>query len=276
MSEEQTPSHHTTLITGASYGIGADLARQCAAHGHHLILVARSHHALHELAAELHAMGAPYPVVIAADLTHPSAVDDIEKRVRSENLRITALVNNAGYGLTGPIDELSAAEQIGMIDLNMRALTALTLCFLSDLKSAPATLGHGRILNVASIAAFMPGPYMSIYYASKAFVLSFSQALRAELKPHRVKVSTLCPGLTATQFQRRAGMDPSLGAFITMSSAKVARTAYKGWMANHAIIIPGLVNKIFVTCAWLLPTSLLLRAMRLTQINRRITPTPQT
>lgn len=262
--ENKSSSPLTILITGASYGIGADLARICAQHGHHLVLVARSQDKLDSLAQDITQKGAPAPLVISADLTQKSSIDVIEMHLRQHNIHIHALINNAGYGLTGASDDVDQHDQLGIIDLNIHSLVSLTLRLMPDLKAA-----HGRILNVGSIAGFMPGPYMAVYYASKAFVLSFSQALRAELAPHHVKVSTLCPGLTATEFQRRAGMDPSLGHFITMSSEEVAKYAYAQWMSNTSIIIPGLINKIFVWLAWLLPTSILVKAMQLIQINRR-------
>jgi short-subunit dehydrogenase len=253
-----------TMITGASGGIGADLARQCAGHHHHLILIARSEQNLLRLADEILALGAPQPLIIAVDLQSPSALDMIEQKVRGANLRITGLINNAGYGLTGPITDSDQDDQIGIIDLNIRALVALTLRFLPDLQHS-----KGRILNVASVASFMPGPFMAVYYASKAFVLSFSRALREELSPAGISVSALCPGLTATDFQRRAGMDPAFAGLMSMSSKNVARIGFEGWMQQKAVIIPGLLNHIFIACAWLLPSPLLLWMMAKIQINRR-------
>jgi uncharacterized protein len=256
-----------TLITGASSGIGADLARQCARHHHHLILVARSYQPMTALADEIIALGAPAPLIITADLADPHAIDRIEYKIRAAGLSITGIINNAGFGLTGPSDELSAHEQLAITDVNIRALLALTLRFLPDLKAA-----RGRILNVASIASFMPGPYMAVYYASKAFVLSYSRALRSELAHHHISVSTLCPGLTATQFQQRAGMDPSLGALMMMSSPAVAAQGFNGWQKGSAIIIPGMLNKFFVLCASIFPAAWMCTLIKLIQVNRRAAP----
>ena len=178
------------IVTGASDGIGAELARVFAMRGHDLALVARRADRLEALADEIVAKGAQRrPLVVALDLGEPGAVDALARALDAAGAQAEILVNNAGFGLLGPVETLDAAGQLGMIDLNVRALTALTLRFLPDIVAR-----RGGILNVASIAAFMPGPNFAIYYATKAFVLSFSEALSQELRASGVKVSCLCPG----------------------------------------------------------------------------------
>ena len=253
----------TVLITGASGGIGADLARVFARHGHRLVLVARSQHLLDALADEISASAQQRPLIIVADLAQPQSIDDILEKCAQANVRISILVNNAGFGLTGLAVDLDANEQIEMIDLNVRTLTALTLRLLPDIIQT-----RGRIMNVASIAAFFPGPAMAVYYASKAFVLSFSQALSVELRPRRVSVSALCPGVTASGFQLRAGM--SLAAVANaMPSMIVAEAGYKGLMAGKRVIVPGFANKVFSLLPRFVPTSWLMAAIYRIQAKRK-------
>ncbi len=190
-----------TLITGASSGIGAELARVFAAHGHELVLVARRERELDALADEIAAAGGARPTVLALDLGRRDAVARIAAELAARELEPANVVNNAGFGLAGPAALLDRDEQLAMIDLNVRALTELSLAFTDSL------VGHrGGILNVASIAAFLPGPGMAVYYASKAYVLSFSEALHGELKSRGVRVTALCPGPVSTGFQVRAGI----------------------------------------------------------------------
>jgi len=248
-----------TIVTGASDGIGAELARVFAARGHDLALVARRADRLEALADEIVAKGAQRrPLVVALDLGEPDAVDALAKALDAAGAQAEFLVNNAGFGLIGPVDTLDPAEQLGMIDLNVRALTALTLRFLPEIVAR-----RGGILNVASIAAFMPGPNFAIYYATKAFVLSFSEALTQELRASGVKVSCLCPGPVETGFQARSGfaLEGKMGVarLALVSPAEVARQGYEGLMANRRIVVPGLMNKAIVVLArffpraWLLP-----------------------
>jgi len=193
------------LVTGASGGIGADLARVFARHGHDLALVARSKEQLEALADEIAATGRPRPLVLAYDLTVPEAVDAIAAQLTAADASVEILVNNAGYGLLGDVADLDPAAQIGIVDLNVRALVALCLRFLPELRAV-----RGKILNVASVVGFFPGPGMAMYYASKAFVLSFGEALWQEMKPYGCTVTTLCPGVTITGFQQRAGFTSDL------------------------------------------------------------------
>lgn len=242
------------LITGASGGIGADLARVFAAHGHDLALVARNADKLNALAAELVRDGRPRPIVIACDLAEHAAADVVAQALVAADARVTFLVNNAGFGLLGTVSKLGARDQLGIVDLNVRALLDLTLRFLPDLTAA-----RGRILNVASIASFMPGPGMAVYYASKAFVSAFSRALTEELKETGVGVSVLHPGITTTGFQGRAGFRraPDLMAMRGATPLSVAEAGYSGLMAGRRTIVPGLGNRISALVLPLVPDTIL-------------------
>jgi len=178
-----------TLITGASAGIGAALAHEFAAHGHEVVLIARREQALAALADAIAAKGAPRPIVLCQDVARPGAAQAIAEALAQRGLEPDVVVNNAGFGLFGSADRLDRTEQLAMIDLNVRALTDLSLAFIDSLKRR-----RGGILNVASVAGFMPGPGMAVYYATKAYVLSFTEALHHELKGAGVRVTALCPG----------------------------------------------------------------------------------
>jgi hypothetical protein len=246
-----------TLITGASAGIGADLARVFAAHGHELVLVARRQDRLDALADEIAATGRPRPVVMAADLAQRDAVVRIRGQLLLLDLEPEIIVNNAGFGLVGPAATLSRDEQLGMIDLNVRALTEISLTFVDSLARH-----RGGILNVASVAAFLPGTNMAVYYASKAFVLSFSEALHRELSSRGIRVTALCPGPVRTEFQARSGMRMSRSMnLITLPADRVAQVGYRGFMRGKRVVIPGLANKIAVFFLRLIPNALLLRAV---------------
>ncbi len=256
-----------TLITGASDGIGAELAHVFAKNGHELVLVARRQDKLQALADQIKTTSGKAPVVIALDLIKADAVTQLVTQLNSAGLSIQYLVNNAGFGLIGRAVELNAAEQLDIIKLNCEALTALTLEFLPQL-----ILHKGGLLNVASVAAFMPGPGFTIYYATKAYVRSFTEGLVEELKPLGVRVSCLCPGPVATGFQARAGFDFSgpMGAMkpAMLSSRDVAQQGYSGLMADKTIVIPGVVNKFLVFFARLTPRALLLPILAAAQKKR--------
>jgi uncharacterized protein len=257
------------LITGASGGIGADLARLAAAKGHDLALVARNRAALDALADSLAALPGqqnPRPLVFDCDLAKPGAVDSLVEFLAAQNATPEIVVNNAGYGSLGPADEGALSEQLGMIDLNIRALTEMSLRFASPLAQA-----KGRLLNVASIAAFMPGPGMAIYYASKAYVLSFSEALSVELAPLGVSVTALCPGPVPTGFQERARFrrEMTMVKFGSLSSPEVARAAYDGMMARKRVVIPGLMTKFLAWTAPLTPKPLILAMVGSLQLRRK-------
>ena len=245
-----------TLVTGASSGIGAELARVFAAHGHELVLVARREADLEKLAEEIAAGGRPRPAVLPIDLGRRDAVARIGAELASRGLEPQYVVNNAGFGLSGPAAVLSRDEQLSMIDLNIRALTELSLAFVDSLAAH-----RGGILNVASIAGFLPGPGMAVYYATKAYVLSFSEALHVELAARGVRVTALCPGPVATGFQERAGIRPGgIGerTLLALSARRVAKIGYNGFMRGKRVVIAGLGNTIAVFFLRLLPNALLL------------------
>ena len=191
-----------TVITGASDGIGAQLAYIFAKKGYELLLIARRRQKLTELAREITTICDIQPTILPLDLTDPEALDELSSVIVYERLSVQHLINNAGFGLFGWVAELPPLEQLEMLNLNIQALTALTLRFLPDIRRL-----QGGVLNVASTAAFMPVPGAAVYAATKAYVASFSDALHEELKPSGVKVSCLCPGPVATGFQARAGIN---------------------------------------------------------------------
>ena len=244
-----------TLIAGASAGIGAELARVFAAHGHELVLVARREGLLAALAEEIAATGRPLPTVLALYLGRRDAVSTLAAALTSRGLDPAIVVNNAGFGLVGPAAALSRDEQLAMIDLNMRALTELSLAFVESLARH-----HGGILNVASVAAFMSGPGMAVYYGSKAYVLSFSEALHRELSRRGVRVTALCPGPVPTEFQRRAGLrgDRAQSALLSLSAAQVARIGYRGFMRGKRVVVAGIGNQIALFLVRMVPHAALL------------------
>jgi uncharacterized protein len=262
VTQEKRP---ITLITGASAGIGAALAHEFAAHGHELVLVARREQALGALADAIAAKGANRPTVLRADLARADAVQGIAEALDQRGLEPDVVVNNAGFGLLGAADELDRAEQLAMVDLNVRVLTDLSLAFIDSLKRR-----RGGILNVASIAAFLPGPGMAVYYASKAYVLSFSEALHRELKPKGVRVTVLCPGPVPTGFQARAGMsDDALPRILTRSAEQVARDGYRGLMQGRRVVVPGSANRVVTTAVRFTPHRILLDLIARQQRGRR-------
>ncbi|MGA9599893.1 MAG: SDR family oxidoreductase [Methylocystis sp.] len=257
------------IVTGASEGIGAELARVFAARGHDLALVARRADRLEALADEIVARGAERrPLVVGLDLSEEGAIDALAQALDEAGARAEILVNNAGFGLLGCVETLDPAEQLAMVDLNVRALTALTLRFLPAIVAT-----QGAILNVASIAAFMPGPNFAVYYATKAYVLSFSEALTEELRPSGVKVSCLCPGPVETGFQARSGfaLEGKMAAarLALVSAAEVARQGYDGLMAGRRVVVPGLMNRLIVLLARHVPRGLMLPLMAAAMNGRR-------
>jgi short-subunit dehydrogenase len=240
MLENQNAQRQTALITGASVGIGRDLARVFAEHGHDLVLTARNRGQLEALAAELKQRHGVTVHVIAKDLAQPAAPLELFDEARSRGAPIDVLVNNAGFGTSGPFDRTDVDAILNMLQVNVVALTHLTRLFLPEMLAR----GHGRILNVASTAAFQPGPLMAVYYASKAYVLSLSEAIAAEVERKGVTVTALCPGPTATEFQKRAGVENSrLFQRNTMDAMTVARAGYAGLMRGKRIVIPGMNNR---------------------------------
>ena len=232
LSSERTP---VALITGASAGLGVEFARQLAGRGQKLVLVARRKDRLDALAAELGNARA-----VAIDLSEAGSTTAIVENVAVAGEHIDTLVNNAGFGLRGRFAELDAARQRQMIDLNVTSLTELCRAV------APGMIerGTGAILNVASTAAFQPGPKMAVYFATKAFVLSFSEALHEELKPHGIRVTALCPGPTRTEFGEVAGFGEN-SAFdrLATDAPSVVRTGLKALDRDRAVAVPGWLNK---------------------------------
>jgi uncharacterized protein len=243
------------LITGASSGIGAALAKVFAAHGHEIALVARRQDRLEALAGEIAAAGRPRPTLITVDLERRDGASAIAAELSSLGLEPAIVVNNAGFGLRGAAAALSRDEQLAMIDLNVRALTELSLMFVDSLARH-----RGGVLNVASLAAFLPGPGMAVYYASKAYVLSFSEALHRELSERGVRVTALCPGPVPTEFQARAGLSlPAAARLLELSAERVAQIGYDAFMAGQRVVIAGIGNRIVVSLMRLVPHALLLR-----------------
>ncbi|MEE1657919.1 SDR family oxidoreductase [Microvirga sp. CF3062] len=229
-----------TVVTGASSGIGTELARVFAARGYALVLTARRHERLEALADEIRRTHGVPVEVIALDLGDREAPQDLVEMLRERGIAVHTLVNNAGFGLRGTFASLPHEQQLAMIDLNVTALTSLSRLMLPGMIERR----RGGILNVASIAAFQAGPYMAVYYATKAFVLSLSEALHDEAKPHGVTVTALCPGPTESEFSDTAGLKDSrpFNAGV-MTSGEVARVGVEGYEAGRAIVIPGAKNR---------------------------------
>jgi short-subunit dehydrogenase len=253
-----------TLITGASSGIGAELARVFASKGHRVALVARRADRLEMLAGKIGAPGGAAPIIIPCDLEQPEACDRIAAALAAENVEVEYVINNAGYGIFGHATKRDRAEQLGIIAVNIRALTDLSLRFSDQL------IRHrGGILNVASIAGFLPGPGMAVYYASKAYVLSFTEALRAELGPRGVRVTALCPGPVPSEFQARAGFKPGFDSMVlNVSATNVALAGYRGLMANKRAVMPGLGIKAVPVLLRLFPRGFILAAVGRLQLKR--------
>jgi uncharacterized protein len=228
------------VITGASTGIGRELALICARDGYDVVLIARSEPALERLASDIYASTGHAARIIAKDLSQLSAPQEIFEHLSRAGIEVDVLINNAGFGLVGKFWELNAGQQVGMINLNITALTHLTRLLL------PAMIARrqGRILNVASTAAFQPGPLMAVYYASKAYVVSFSEALHNECRGLGVTVTALCPGPTRTEFQRRAGAGNSklFESGRVMDAATVARIGFDAMKAGKPMAIAGRRN----------------------------------
>ncbi len=253
-----------TLITGASSGIGRELARVFARNGHDLALVARRKERMEELAGEIEAAHARRPIVIVADLEKPEAPTSLVEALSQAGAEPQYLVNNAGFGLLGRADTGDRKAQLAMIDLNMRALTALSLAFI------PALERHqGGILNVGSMAGFLPGPGMAGYYASKAYVRSFSDALHQELKPRGIRVTNLAPGPVPTEFGERAGSKKiDVPSLLTQRAEYVAELGYRGLMEGQRLVVPGRLNRAVVELVSFVPRGLLLKVMDRRQSRR--------
>jgi short-subunit dehydrogenase len=241
------PDRPTALVTGASSGIGLEIARELAARGHDLVLVARSRDRLQAEAGRLQQQHGIRVHALAEDLASPDAPARIQAALDRQSIVIDVLVNNAGYGVYGRFVETPLDRELAMIQLNVVALTELTKRFLPGMVARR----QGRVLNVASTAAFQPGPLMAVYYATKAYVLSVSEALASELEHSGVTVTTLCPGPTASGFQAAAGQQHSrlVKGRRLPDSASVARRGVDGLFRGERVVIPGARN-------WLLAQSI--------------------
>lgn len=246
----------TVLITGASSGIGLELAKCFAADGSRLILVARNTVALEKLADELRARSKIEAIVLTADLSKPDTPKRIFDELAVRNIIVDVLVNNAGFGAIGAFDELPSERQLEMVQVNVSALTELTRLFLPGMIQRH----RGGILNVASVAGFVSGPGMAVYYATKAFVLSFTEAIAAETRKTGVKVSVLCPGPTPTNFGTVAGSkDVPLVRVRGTPADKVARDGHWAFRNKKTICISGIQNTFLVFLIRLMPRALLRR-----------------
>jgi short-subunit dehydrogenase len=232
----------TVLITGASGGIGYELAKLFARDGYELVLVARSEDRLSRVAAELQQNFQGNVKIFATDLAAAGAAKTLFDRLERQGVVVDVLVNNAGFGVKGGFAGMEESEILGQIALNITAITELTRLYLPGMLARRA----GKIMNVASTAAFQPGPLMAVYFASKAYVLSFSQAVANEVAGSGVVVSCFCPGATDTGFQKRAGMESSrlFKNFGAMKVETVARDGYRGLMAGKTLVFSGLQNRL--------------------------------
>lgn len=255
------------LITGASSGIGREFAKLFAADGHDLVLVARSRESLHVLAAALQTKHGIQAYVMVKDLACVESCGEIYDECHRLNIPVTHLVNNAGFGGWGNYWETDLESETRMMNLNMISLACLTKLFLKGMVERR----HGRILNVASTAAFQPGPLMAVYYATKAFVLSFSEAISNELEGTGVTVTALCPGPTDTNFKAAAGMERSMlfSNHLKMDAADVAKTGYRDLMRGQVISIPGFKNRLVTQIVRFSPRSAVRSFVRRIQEARR-------
>jgi len=254
----------TALITGASSGIGLELATLFARDGYDLVLVARRRDKLETLGEDLRQQHGIRFTVIAADLADPTAPAEIVRHLAAASIAVDVLVNNAGFGELGPFANTDLETARRMIEVNVTALTVLTKLFLPGMLARR----RGRILNVASTAGFAPGPLMAVYYATKAYVISLSEALAEELRGSRVSVTVLCPGPTLTEFQTVAHME-STRLFrlpgVVMDAGAVAKGGYAGLMRGKRMVVPGLLNKVLPLVIRFSPRAVVVRVARLFQ-----------
>lgn len=256
----------TALVTGASSGIGLDLARELAQHGYDLVLVARSEGKLQEIAVEFEKRNGITAHVAACDLARPDAAASLVDQLKQRAIDVDVLVNNAGFGFSAPFIEIDVRRDLEMIQVNIVALTQLTKLLLGPMVERK----RGRILNVASTAGFQPGPLMAVYYATKAYVLSFTEAIADELRDSGVTVTALCPGPTATGFVEVSNMTNSrlFKMMKPMSPARVARAGYRGLMAGRRVVIPGAKNKLLVQSLRVSPRRVVTTVVRKFQESR--------
>jgi uncharacterized protein len=259
MENRRKGEAQTALITGASSGIGLELARCFAEDGYNLVLVARSAAAIEAEAAKLAGEFNVSAVAVARDLGQLNAGTELAQTLGERSLNIDVVVNNAGYGAAGPFDGSDLSAQLGMIDLNVRALVELTHLFWPRILKNK----RGGVLNVASTAGFQPGPFFAVYSATKAFVLSFSEALWEEARGTGVKVSCLCPGATESAFHKRAGTENlRLLRAGMMPAGRAARLGYRAFQANERVKVAGIGNALLAGSVAFTPRVIVLRIAR--------------
>ncbi|EJN58252.1 SDR family NAD(P)-dependent oxidoreductase [Halogranum rubrum] len=247
------------LVTGASSGIGLELSRLLAADGYDLVLVARSEDTLRKLGEELQGDHGVNVTVVVKDLARPESPAEIQSALEERDIPVDVLVNNAGFGTSGPFAEADLDRELDEIQVNVTALTELTRRFLPRMVER----GEGRILNVASTAAFQPGPYMAVYYATKAYVLSFSEAISEELRGTGVTVTALCPGATETNFDERAGVsDTPLFQGNVASAADVAEMGYRATMDGKAVAVYGKKAKLLTLLVRVTPRRIVRKVVK--------------
>ncbi len=251
----------TVLITGASRGIGKEFARQFASHGHHVILVARDEKSLQNLATEISKKYKVNATVLARDLSNINDAENIYTHLKVHGIKVDYLVNNAGFGDYAFFQNEDWKRIEGMICVNLTALTRLCHLFVQDMVSEK----NGKIMNVASTAAFLPGPLMAVYFATKAYVLSLSEALSNELEGTGVSVTCLCPGATASNFKKTAKVSSSFYKGNIPTSTEVAAYGYKSMMKNKRVAIHGLTNKLLIWGSGFVPRSIILKVVRYLQ-----------
>jgi short-subunit dehydrogenase len=259
-------SQQMVLVTGATVGIGYELSKLFAHQGHPLVLVSRNIDRLAKVADKCRSASGTTAKIISKDLARPESPAELFAELERDSISISILVNNAGFGTYGPFAAADVKSQLDMLQVNVASLTHLTRLLLPDMIAR----SFGKILNVASTAAFQPGPLMAVYYASKAYVLSFSEALGNELNGTGVSVSALCPGPTTTEFQQRARMQKSkLVSGALMDAHAVALAGYRGLMKDKPVIIPGVGNRLLAFSTRLTPRKLVTAIVRRMMEERR-------
>jgi short-subunit dehydrogenase len=258
MNESQRQK--TALITGAAGGIGYQLAYIFARNSYNLVLVDKQEQKLSEIADEFHQKFGIFVKTFTKDLSIPTSPEEIFTELQQTSIKVDVLVNNAGFGIYGVFAETDLETELKMLQVNIVSLTYLTKLFLKDMVEQ----GYGKILNVASAAAFQPGPLMAVYFATKAYVLSFSEAIANELEGTGITVTALCPGPTASQFQQTAAMADSKIASVNrmMDTETVAKIGYRSLMENKTVVVPGVRNKILTESVRFTPRKLVTKVVR--------------
>jgi len=252
--EAEKPAKFAVAVTGASAGIGRSIAKVAAREGRAVVLIARSPKGLSEAAEEVRKAGGE-AYTLELDLLEAGAVSRIDAFLAQHGLLCDVLVNSAGYGLRGPAASLPIKDQLGIIDLNIRALTELTLHFLPQMLDR----GQGGVLNLSSVASYTPGPYMALYYSSKSFVRAFSESIHEEVRSAGVMVTCVVPGPVKTKFLQKAHADraPLFRLLPKVDPDFVAERAWKGLRSGRRLVVPGLLTKLAIFGAWILPSAAL-------------------